>query len=241
MKKTETDAPATDTPPEGSAWDSILEHAAAAERRGFVFAMTGAALSVIGGGSILYRLIRPGPSPLIAETCRGEVIALRSLDDAPARPKLEDIAEDLNAWVRGAREVSFDLTFIGRQTWRSYYLTRAGSQAEADLQAHHRANDPTQRARGENVVCEKQSALPQGGSADSNVWLLEWEEVTRARDGTLKSRVAWRCVATFVIVPPTTDPEAVRRNPRGIYMESFHWTALRDIQRPGTPLAGRPG
>lgn len=223
-------------PPGGTgAWDSIVEMSQANNRRGFIALMGGMAFGAVGAGATLYRVVVPGPAPLLAEMCRGDVLAVRSLDMPAGRPALEDIAEDLKAWVRGAREVSFDRDFTIRQAQRTYNMTRGGSQAEVDLQDHHRRLDPVGTAKTKSVKVERQTAMAEGGRADSNVWLLEWRELHKGRDGVLISSTDWRCRATFVLNPPTTR-DALEKSPHGVYVESYHWEAV-----PGRNAPARPG
>jgi len=212
-------------PPRAPAWDSIVERAEAAERRGFLALAAGGGLAAVGSFCVLYQLVRPGPAPLLAELCRGDTLAVRSVDMPAGRPALEDIAEDLRHWVRGAREVSFDLDFMTREAWKAFYLTRKGSQAEGDLNAYRRKNDPVEIAKRHNVRVERQTAMPQDGAPDSNTWLLEWREVAKGRDGAQVAASDWRMILSFVLSPPT-DAETLRRNPHGIYVDSFHWEQI---------------
>lgn len=211
--------------PKASAWDNVLDAAQASERRGFLFMLGGLGLAGLGGAQQIIRLVQPGPLPIIADVCRTDTIAVRTADMPPGRPALHDIAEDLMAWLRGAREVSFDGDFITRQATWTYNHTRSGSQAEAQLLAHHRANDPHKAAKQRNVKLERQTAIPAAGVPSSNTWKLEWREVARARDGVLVSRLDWRADVSFVLNPSTTH-EAIRKNARGLYVDSFFWTQV---------------
>lgn len=220
-------------------YDSMVERAAAAERRGFIALMSGIAFGISGAAALGYMIFRGPPPPLLAEMCRGDVLAVRTVDMPAGRPALEDIAEDLKKWVRGAREVSFDRDFVGRQAWKAYDLTRRGSQAEVDLQGFHRTNDPMERAKTVSVKLERQTAMPEGGKAASNTWLLEWTEITKQRDGVVVSRVDWRMQVSFVLNPPVTRDE-LNRNPHGIFVESFHWEDIRTRPRLGPQVSVRP-
>lgn len=211
-------------------WDALVEDARADKRRGFIALCVGSALGLTGAGATLYRIVRPGPAPLIAEVCRGDVLAVRSADTAPGRPRLEDIADDLNAWVRGAREVSVDMDFLRRAAWKTYNLTRKGSQAEAMLQAYHAANKPDELARTKTVKLDNQTAMPARGDPNSDTWNLEWREITRGRDGSLMAPVNWKMEVSFTLKTPDSADE-LRKNPRGIYVEAFQWQAPQTAQR----------
>lgn len=207
--------------------DSFMEDARADKRRGFMMLCGGFGLAAVGSGMMAYRIVVPGPAPLLAEMCRSDVLAVRSVDTPAGRPTLEDIAEDLNAWARGAREVSVDLDFLRRQAWRTYAMTRSGSQAESMLRAYHEANKPDETARSKTVKLDRQTAFPTGGDANSNTWRLEWREVSRGRDGTLAGVTDWRMEVSFIVKAPTTADE-LRRNPHGIYVEAFRWESVQN-------------
>lgn len=224
--------------PAQSEYDSFLEDARSDKRKGFAALMFGVAFTAAGIGLVGYRIVVPGPAPLLAEMCRGDVLAVRSVDTPAGRPRLEDIAEDLNAWVRGAREVSVDMDFLRRQAWRTYALTRGGSQADNVLKTYHETNRPDELAKSKTVKLDGQTAFPAGGDASSNTWRLEWREITRGRDGTVMSVTNWRMEASFIVKPPTTADE-LRRNPHGIYVEAFKWEAVPNGQRARVAEAGR--
>lgn len=220
-----TDGSADPIPSGIQAWDDRIEEGRVRERRAFIFGCCGGVMGLAGAGSLIHSLVRGSPPPLLAELCRGEVLAVRTVDLPGTRPRLEDVAEDLKAWVRGAREVLIDLHALGRQARRTYALTLKGSAAEAKLQAYHQGNKLDEAARTKTVYLEGQTAFPQSGVPDSNSWLCEWTERTTGRDGSSKSETAWRMTVSFVLRPPTTADE-LKRNPHGIYVDSFNWEAV---------------
>ena len=124
---------------------------------------------------------------------------------------------------------------LAEPSQRTYNMTRGGSQAEVDLQDHHRRLDPVGTAKTKSVKVERQTAMAEGGRADSNVWLLEWRELHKGRDGVLISSTDWRCRATFVLNPPATR-DALEKSPHGVYVESYHWEAV-----PGRNAPARSG
>lgn len=217
-----TDGSGDPIPAAQAEYDDRLEDARAMSRRGFIFGAIGGGMGLAGAAALLYRMVEGAPAPLLAEMCRGDVLAVRSIDAPGSRPRVEDISEDLKEWVRGAREVLTDPHALARQAWRTYNMTRKSSQAEAVLKDYHDKNKLNELARTKTIHLEGQTAFPQGGVANSNTWLCEWSEVTRGLDGVTMSTVPWRMTVSFVIRPPQTADD-LKKNPHGIFVESFNW------------------
>lgn len=221
-----TDGTGDPIPAAVAEYDSRIEEAAVRERRGFIFGCAGAAFGLSGAGALTYALVRGSPPPLLAEMCRGDVLAVRSVAAPTARPAQQDIAADLKAWVRGAREALTDVHALSRQAFKTYDMTRRNSQAEAKLRAYHNQNKLNEIAATRTIYVKAQTAFPQAGVADSNTWLCEWRETTTGRDGVVMAEAQWRMVVSFVLRPPTTADD-LQRNPHGLFVESFDWEVVR--------------
>ena len=56
---------------------------------------------------------------------------------------------------------------------------------------------------------------------------IEWDESTRTRTGSLKSKAHWKALITIYIVDSRDfTEEMIRSNPAGIYIENFSWTKI---------------
>lgn len=207
-------------------YDRTIERAQASERRAFAFLCVGAVLALAGTGAVLYRVVVPGPPPLLAEMCRGDVLAVRSVESLGQRPPIEDIRDNLVRWVRGAREAGTDPVFFSRQAWGTYHRTRKGSQAEAALQAFHEDRKLEEVMRTKTIYLEGITAFPEGGNPESNTWRVDWTEVVKGRDGVVQSTTPWRMTVQFGIARPT-DRKKLQDNPHGVFVESFSWEPVR--------------
>lgn len=201
--------------------DNRIEEAASRERRMFLLGAGGIAFGGLGlFDAMRTRAARPGPEVVSVERCGGEPLAITPVTRAGPLP-LERVQDDINAWVYGARFVSFDMTALRRITDRTYAMTKNGSAAHERLKQHHQANPPDKRAATVTVDVDRQTAIPIGG-ADSLTWRAEWREVTSPRDGSSSVQATWRMNATFAHEKPQ-DIDTIRKNPDGFYVVSFHW------------------
>ena len=106
---------------------------------------------------------------------------------------------------------------IVRQNWlRAYDMTtRRGAVVLSDLA---RANDPFSRVGKEQVSVEVNSVI----RASPSSFRIAWTERTY-RDGALADTARWSAILTVAVQLPS-DPERLRANPLGIYVDAINWS-----------------
>lgn len=130
----------------------------------------------------------------------------------------EEITTAMSDFVVNARSVFTDRAAQRLAINRAYAFVNANGSANQTLQQFHSANDPFARAEAETVEIELQSTIPVVGKTIK----VEWKEVVRGRDGTVKSELFYEMTATYAISPPKTM-EQLMKNARGIYISEFRW------------------
>lgn len=134
-----------------------------------------------------------------------------------------DLAKRYESWVHNARSVFVDANALRYALTNAYASTKAGSEAYRRLQAHHRENDPMERAGRASTYVYRQTALP----LSNNTWQVEWCERTVSREGIALSVEAYRMTATHAIDKPRDAPSA-KANPDGWYVVAFDWHRVED-------------
>ncbi|MDX0312500.1 conjugal transfer protein TrbF [Sinorhizobium meliloti] len=135
---------------------------------------------------------------------------------ADYRPTDPQIAFHLARFIEQVRAIPADAIIV-RQNWlRAYeFTTQAGALA---LNDYARANDPFTKVGKQQVAVEVSSVI----RASPDSFRVAWIE-RRYQDGSLASTERWSAILTVVVQVPR-DPEKLRANPLGIYVNAINWS-----------------
>lgn len=177
-----------------------------------------AALGLAGGlaAGIVWQGARGSIVPWVVEVDKlGEAIAVAPAD-AGYTPSDPQIAFHLARFVEQIRSIAADPVVV-RQNWlRAYdFVTDSGALA---LNDSARTNDPFALIGREQVGVDVASVI----RASPNSFRVAWTE-RRYRDGALAETSRWTAILTIAVQPPRT-PDAVRKNPLGIFVNAINWS-----------------
>lgn len=167
-------------------------------------------------------------SGLIWQSTRGTVIPWVVQVDklgqvqtvAPAtdgyRPNDAQIAFQLAAFISNVRAIPNDPVVV-RSNWLKAYdfTTDKGAQA---LNGYAQANDPFAKVGMAQVAVEVISVI----RASPDSFRITWVERSYA-NGQLISTARWSAIVSVIVAPPR-DPERLRKNPLGIYINAINWS-----------------
>jgi type IV secretion system protein TrbF len=147
----------------------------------------------------------------------GEAVAVARAD-AAAQPDEVIIKAQLARWLTAVRSVYVDAAAQRTLITEAYAMINRLGTAYGALNDHMRVHDPFERAKTETVAVQVESVLPIAGTS----WRVEWREEVRGRDGGRVASTQYQASVSMSFNPPT-DEAALRLNPTGLYINSFHW------------------
>ncbi|MAS14753.1 MAG: conjugal transfer protein TrbF [Nitratireductor sp.] len=135
---------------------------------------------------------------------------------ADYRPTDPQIAFHLARFIEEVRSIPADAIIV-RQNWlRAYdFTTQAGALA---LNDYARVNDPFTKVGKQQIAIEVSSVI----RASPDSFRVAWIE-RRYQDGSLASTERWSAILTVAVQIPR-DPEKLRANPLGIYVNAINWS-----------------
>lgn len=135
---------------------------------------------------------------------------------ADYRPTDPQVAFHLARFIEQIRSIPGD-PIVLRQDWlRAYdFTTDRGAQA---LNDHARNNDPFANVGTIQVAVDVSSVI----RASNDSFRIAWTE-RRYQDGALAETSRWSAILTVVVQPPRT-PDALRRNPLGVFVNAINWS-----------------
>ena len=156
--------------------------------------------------------------PYVVQTDKlGDALAIQRADvAAPIDSRL--IRSQLSKWINDVRSVYTDVSAQRHLIDEAYAMVDQNAAAAEQLNDWFREHSPFTEAQTEIVSVQVQSVLP----LSANTWRVEWQEVSRSRDGSKVSSAQWQAVITIAIKPPTTDAD-ILINPTGLFVKSFNW------------------
>ena len=127
-----------------------------------------------------------------------------------------EIAYHLARFIEDVRSVPADPVIV-RQDWlRAYdFTTDKGALA---LNDYARSNDPFANVGKVQVAVDVSSVI----RASPGSFRVEWIE-RRYTDGSLTATERWSAILGVVLQPPAT-PDALRKNPLGVYVTAINWS-----------------
>lgn len=210
--------PQPDTPYQRASqvWDERIG-SARVQARSWRYACFGAlGLSAALTGGIIWQNARGTIVPWVVEVDKlGEarVVAPAEAGFTPSDPQ---IAFHLARFIEHVRAIPDDAIVV-RENWlRAYDF--ASDRGALALNDYARANDPFAVIGREQVAVDVTSVI----RASPRSFRVAWIE-RRYRDGALAETSRWTAILGMTVQPPT-NPDALTRNPLGIFVTSINWS-----------------
>lgn len=136
--------------------------------------------------------------------------------DAIYNPTDPQIAFHLAKFIEQVRSIPVD-PIILRENWlRAYDFT--SPKGALALNDHARTNDPFANLGEIQIAVDVASVI----RASKNSFRMAWSERTY-RDGALAETTRWSAILTIKVQTPKT-PDALRKNPLGLFIEAINWS-----------------
>ncbi|MFA7504708.1 MAG: conjugal transfer protein TrbF [Burkholderiaceae bacterium] len=211
-------APEPETPYQRAAqvWDDRIGSARVQARNWRLMAFGSLALSAGLAGGLVWQGARGTITPWIVEVDKLGQAQTVAPADGDFRPNDPQIAFHLARFIEQVRGVPADAVVL-RENWlRAYdFTTDWGGQA---LNDYARTNDPFANVGRIQVATEISSVI----RASPDSFRVAWVE-RRYQDGSLAATERWSAILTVVVKPPR-DPERLKKNPLGIYVNAINWS-----------------
>ncbi|AQW66789.1 MULTISPECIES: VirB8/TrbF family protein [Pseudomonas] len=135
------------------------------------------------------------------------------------------VKSQVASFIADARTVTPDVALLRKSIFRIYALLGQNDPATQKMNEWlngTKESSPFVRAAEETVSVDIRSVMQQ----TPETWQVDWEEVTRDRQGLVKSKANWRALVTTYTAEPTTQTseEQLRMNPIGTYVRDFSWS-----------------
>ena len=210
--------PQAETPYQRAAqvWDERIG-SARVQAKSWRYAFFGAlGLSAALTGGLIWQNARGTIVPWVVEVDKlGEARSVAPAD-AAFRPTDPQIAFHLARFIENVRSIPDDAIVV-RENWlRAYDF--ASDRGALALNDYARANDPFAVVGREQVAVEVTSVI----RASAKSFRVAWVE-RRYRDGALAETSRWTAILGITVQPPR-DPDALTRNPLGIFVTSINWS-----------------
>lgn len=175
-------------------------------------------LALSGGlaGGLVWQSARGHIVPWVVEVDKfGEAQAVAPAE-AGYQPSDPQIAFHLARLIEQVRAIPSD-PIVLRQSWlRAYdFTTDKGALA---LNDYARNNDPFALVGKVQVAVDVSSVI----RASPSSFRIAWTE-RRYSQGALAETSRWSAILTVVVQPPRT-PEALRKNPLGVFVDALNWS-----------------
>ena len=210
--------PQPETPYQRAAqvWDERIG-SARIQAKSWRYAFFGAlGLSAALTGGLIWQNARGTIVPWVVEVDKlGEArsVAPANAEFAPTDPQ---IAFHLARFIEHVRAIPDDAIVV-RENWLRAYDFASDKGALA-LNDYARANDPFSVIGREQVAVDVTSVI----RASPRSFRVAWVE-RRYRDGALAETSRWTAILGITVQPPN-NPDALTRNPLGIFVTSINWS-----------------
>lgn len=211
-------SPQPETPYQRAAqvWDDRIGSARVQARNWRFMAFGSLALSAGLSAALVWHSMSGSIVPWVVQVDKlgqAQAVAPAVADYRPTDPQ---IAFHLARFIEEVRSIPADAIIV-RQNWlRAYdFTTQAGALA---LNDYARANDPFTKVGKQQIAIEVSSVI----RASPDSFRVAWIE-RRYQDGSLASTERWSAILTVALQIPR-DPEKLRANPLGIYVNAINWS-----------------
>ena len=214
--------PEPETPYQKAAqvWDERIGSARAQAKNWRLMAFGSLLLSAGLAGVLVWQSARGTIVPWVVQVDKlGEAQAV-----APATayymPDDAQIAWYLAHFIEEVRALPDD-PIVVRQNWLHAYDFTTASGAQA-LNDYARADDPFAKLGKVQVAVDVSSVIRESPTSFRVAWIEH-----HYQDGALAGDERWTAILTVVIQPPD-DPDHLRRNPLGIFINAINWSKELD-------------
>jgi type IV secretion system protein VirB5 len=211
-------SPEPETPYQRAAqiWDDRIGSARVQARNWRLIAFGSLALSAGLSAALVWQSASGSIVPWVVQVDhlgQAQAVAPATADYQPTDPQ---IAFYLARFIEQVRSIPAD-PIIVRQNWlRAYdFTTQAGALA---LNDYARANDPFSKVGKTQVSIDVSSVI----RASPTSFRVAWVQRTY-QDGALAATERWTAILTIAVQSPR-DPEKLRANPLGIYINAINWS-----------------
>ncbi|HEY8248591.1 MAG TPA: conjugal transfer protein TrbF [Hyphomicrobium sp.] len=211
-------SPQPETPYQRAAqvWDDRIGSARVQARNWRFMAFGSLALSAGLSAALVWQSMSGSIVPWVVQVDKlgqAQAVAAAVADYRPTDPQ---IAFHLARFIEEVRSIPADAIIV-RQNWlRAYdFTTQAGALA---LNDYARANDPFTKVGKQQIAIEVSSVI----RASPDSFRVAWIE-RHYQDGSLSSTERWSAILTVTVQIPR-DPEKLRANPLGIYVNAINWS-----------------
>jgi len=181
-------------------------------------------VALAGVGGIIHIGSQSKFVPYVVEVDKlGQPMAIAPAQ-AAAPVDLRVMKSQVASFITDARTVTPDFALLRKSIFRIYALLGPNDPATQKMNEWlngSKESSPFVRAAEETVNVDIRSVMQQ----TPETWQVDWEEVSRDRQGLVKSKANWRALVTTYSAEPTTQTseEQVRMNPIGTYVRDFSW------------------
>lgn len=190
-------------------------------------ALLGLMLAVAGVGGVIHFASQAQFVPYVVEVDKLGQAHGGGRADRTVEADERVIRHLLASFIVDARTVSFDRNIQNEATWRVYSSLRQNDPATTKMSAYMTDvnTSPIKRAEKTSVSVEIVSVMAQ----NADTWEVVWLETEWKRDsGETLQATRWRALLNVYFIPPSsaTTEEEIRRNPLGIFIKDFSWSAV---------------
>jgi type IV secretion system protein VirB5 len=200
----------------GQIWDERIGSARVQARNWRLMAFGSLALSAGLTGGLLWQSVQSRVVPYVVEVDHLGEPRLVAPAAATYRPTDPQVAWFLSRFISDVRSVSLDPVLM-RQQWLSAYdfTTKRGA---VFLGEYARTADPFGHV-GERTVSVQVTSVVR---ASDRSFQVKWIETAFDR-GSRAGAEHWTAIVTVDLRPPAS-PDALRRNPLGLYVDGIDWS-----------------
>ena len=212
----DTPQPVTPYQKAAQVWDERIGSARAQAHSWRLVALSCLAISLLLAVGLLWLHRSSAAVPFVVEIDGNGTVRAVGPAVESYKPSDAQIAYTLARFIENVRSLSIDPVVV-RQNWlRAYDF--ATERASVTLNEYARENDPFANVGRITVAVEVQSVV----RASDTSFQMRWTERSY-ENGATKDTKRWTAVLSLLIAPPRTA-ELIRKNPLGIYVNSFNWS-----------------
>ncbi|WP_338578698.1 VirB8/TrbF family protein (plasmid) [Brevundimonas olei] len=176
---------------------------------------------VVLGGALAWNASQASVVPYVVQVDQMKTVLPVGRADQARTPDATIVRASLRNWIEEVRTVTPDAYAQRQHVQKAFTMLAQGTEGyQVVYESLIGPNSPFKRAAKETVSVEVQSVLPVGGDS----WRIEWQEITRGRNGEVAKSVPWSAVVSVRLQPPK-DEAQILVNPLGIYITGLSWAA----------------
>lgn len=201
-------------------WSNEIAEQIMREKKWQQVAILALGVALVCAGGMVYLGTQNKLVPYVVEVDKlGMAVAIQRADTTTqADPRI--IRAQLARWIENVRSIYQDAGAERVNLNNAYAMVRKNDAAYTTLNEYFSQNDPFKRAESEGVNVEISTVMP----ISENTWQVEWSENVHSSKGELLRTTPMQAHLTVAIDPPT-DESALLKNPMGVYITHYNWSA----------------